>query len=116
MALYETTFVARPDMSQADVDRLTKDFSGIVEERGGKVIKKEYWGLRSLAYQVKKNRKGHYVMLGVEAPATAVTELERKYRLSEDIIRSLTIRVEEIANDPSPILSNSGFDGVSDEG
>jgi small subunit ribosomal protein S6 len=115
MAAYETTFVARPDMSQADVERLTKDFSGIVEERGGTVVKKEYWGLRNLAYQVNKNRKGHYVMLGVEAPAAAVTELERKYRLSEDIIRSLTIRVEAISNDPSPILSNSSYDGAPDE-
>jgi small subunit ribosomal protein S6 len=116
MALYESTFIARPDISQADVERLTKDFSTIVEEQGGKVVKKEYWGLRSMAYQINKNRKGHYVFFGIEASGPAVKELERKYGLNEDVIRSLTVRVEEISKEPSPVLSASNYDGATDEG
>lgn len=101
MAFYETTFIARRDISTQDVTKLTEQFSTIVTSNGGKVKKSEYWGLRNLAYRVKKNKKGHYVMLGLDAPAAAVKELERNLGLNEDVIRAITIRVEEIEEGPS---------------
>jgi len=104
MALYEITFVARQDLSTQDVDKLTDAFSTLVTEQGGKVIKKEYWGLRTLAYKINKNRKGHYVHLGVEASGDTVKELRRKFGINEDIIRSLSVRVEEINKAPSQIM------------
>lgn len=111
MPLYESTFVTRQDVSKADVDRLTEQLSEIVTAQGGKVIKTEYWGLRSLAYKIKKSRKGHYAMLGIDAPADAIKELERNMRINEDIIRTLTVRVEKIDEAPSAMMqSRSGRD------
>ena len=106
MALYESTFIVRQDVSSQEVDKIAEEFSAIVKEGKGKVVKKEYWGLRNLAYKINKGRKGHYVMLGIDADATTVNELSRKYKISEDIIRSLTIKVEEISKDPSAIMNN----------
>ena len=107
MALYEATFIARRDISAQDVTKLTDQFSAIVTSNGGKVVKSEYWGLRNMAYKVKKNKKGHYVMLGLDAPSAAVKELERNLHLNEDVIRNLTIRVEEIEAGPSAPLKEN---------
>jgi small subunit ribosomal protein S6 len=110
MALYESTFIARRDISAQDVTKLTEQFSTIVTSNGGKVVKSEYWGLRNMAYKVKKNKKGHYVMLGLDAPSAAVKEMERNMRLNEDVIRNLTIRVEEIEKEQSAPLKESTRD------
>src|SRR5580658_9894584 len=107
MPHYESTFIARKDISSADVEKLTERFSGIVTANGGKVVKSEYWGLRNLAYKVKKNKKGHYVMLGLDAPSAAVKEMERNLGLHEDIIRHLTVSVSEIDKNQSVIMNSS---------
>jgi small subunit ribosomal protein S6 len=108
MAFYESTFIARQDLSRADVTRLIETFSTILTENGGKVIKTEYWGLRSLAYKINKNKKGHYAFLGIEAPATAINELNRNLGLNEEVVRTLTVRVDAIEEGQSAILSNRG--------
>ncbi len=108
MSLYESVFIARQDVSVQDVDKLSEKFSKIVTDMKGKIIKKEYWGLRSLAYLLKKNRKGHYVMFGVDASPEAMTELQRQFSLSEDVIRSMTVRVEEIDKATPSIIMKSG--------
>ena len=87
MSFYEHVFVTRQDLTPSQVDELTDKFAGIVEKEGGKVTKRENWGLRNLAYRIQKNRKGYYVLLNIDAPATAVQELERMMRIDEDIIR-----------------------------
>ncbi len=102
MPLYESTFIARHDMSAQQVEGLAETFANIVKEKGGEVAKTEFWGLKTLAYRIKKNRKGHYVHFNLDAPAEAVQELERNYRLSEDVLRYLTVRVEEL--DPNPSI------------
>jgi small subunit ribosomal protein S6 len=116
MPLYESTFVTRQDLSRADVNKLIDTFSDMVKNHGGKVVKHEYWGLRNLAYKIKKNRKGHYVMLAIDAPNEAVNELERNLRLNEDVIRNLTVHVESIEEGPSAMMQKSGRDdeGTSD--
>ena len=96
MPLYESTFVVRQDVSRSDVSKLTESFKEIVAAGGGKVVKDEYWGLRNLAYKINKNRKGHYVMLALNAPHEAVKELERNIGLHEDVIRHLAVRVDSI--------------------
>ena len=101
MALYEHVFLARQDLSQAQVDVLAATATEIVETNGGKVTKTETWGLKSLAYKIKRNRKAHFVMINVEAPAGVVAELERQSGLNEDIIRFITVRVEELEGGPS---------------
>lgn len=94
MALYEHMLIARQDISAQAVDALATHLKTIVENEGGKVEKQEYWGLRSLSYRIKKNRKGHYVLLNLNAPAKAVSELERQLKINEDVLRYLTVRVE----------------------
>lgn len=108
MPLYETVFIARQDISGPQVDALADQFTAIVTEQGGEVKKRESWGLRNLAFRIKKNRKGHYVLFNLDAPAPAVTEMERNMRLNEDILRYLTIRVEELEEAPSAVLQNRG--------
>ncbi len=115
MPLYESTFIARQDLSPQDVTKLTELFSGIVTEQGGNVVKTEYWGLRNLAYKVKKNKKGHYVMFGIDAPFEAVKEMERNIKINEDVIRNLTVKVEEIDKDPSPIMQAGRGDDEFEE-
>ena len=110
MAYYENVFVARQDMSPAQVEGLADSYATLIEESGGKVVKREHWGLKTLAYRIKKNRKGHYVMFDMEAESAAVLELERQMRLSEDVIRFLTIRLEEISEAPSPMMSRRARD------
>jgi small subunit ribosomal protein S6 len=94
MALYEHMLIARQDISAQQVDALATHLKTIIENEGGKVEKQEYWGLRSLAYRIKKNRKGHYVLLNVSAPANAITELERQLKINEDVLRYMSVRVE----------------------
>jgi small subunit ribosomal protein S6 len=94
MALYEHMLIARQDISAQAVDALATHLKTIVETEGGKVEKQEYWGLRTLAFRIKKNRKGHYVLLNLNAPANAIFELERQLKINEDVLRFLTVRVE----------------------
>ena len=94
MALYEHMLIARQDISAQAVDALATHLKTIIENEGGKVEKQEYWGLRTLAYRIKKNRKGHYVLLNLNAPANAIAELERQLKINEDVLRFITVRVE----------------------
>lgn len=104
MPFYESTFIVRQDASPQEVEKLIQSFSEVIKERDGKVVKHELWGLRNLAYRINKYRKGHYVMLCIDAPVRALTELQRQYKLSESVIRSLTIKVDKISEEPSYIL------------
>lgn len=116
MALYESTFITRQDLSRQDVTRLTDAMSGIVSTGGGKIVKTEYWGIRNLAYRIKKNRKGHYAMLAFDAPADAVKELDRNLRINEEIVRFMTVRVEAISEEPSVVLSQGRTREEGEEG
>ena len=104
MPLYEHVFLARQDLSQAQVDVLAANATEIIESNNGKVIKTETWGLRSLAYKIQKNRKAHFVLLDIEAPAGVVAELERQTAINEDIIRFMTVRVDEHEAGPSVMM------------
>ena len=95
MALYEHLLIARQDISAQQVDALATHLKTIVEGEGGKIEKQEYWGLRGLAYRIKKNRKGHYVLLNINAPSSAVIELERQLKINEDVLRYLTVKVDQ---------------------
>ena len=108
MPLYENVFIARQDISGAQVDTLADSFTQLIAEQGGEVKKREYWGLRNLAYRMKKNRKGHYVLFNIEAPAAAIAELERTMRINEDVLRYLTLRVDLLEEGPSPIMQGRG--------
>ena len=108
MALYENVFIARQDIAASQVDALIERFEGVVTANGGKVTKKENWGLRALAYRMNKNRKGYYVLFNIDAPAKALIELERQMRFDEDVIRYLSVRVDELEEGPSAMLSNKG--------
>ena len=101
MALYEHVFLARQDLSQAQVDALAATATEIVESNNGKVTKTETWGLKSLAYKIDRNRKAHFVLLNIEGPGEVVAELERQTQINEDVIRYLTIRVDELEEGPS---------------
>jgi small subunit ribosomal protein S6 len=104
MPLYEHVFLARQDLAQAQVDALAENATKIIEDNGGKVVKTETWGLRSLAYRIAKNRKAHYVMLDLDAPAPAIAELERQSNINEDVIRFLTLKVDEHEKGPSAMM------------
>jgi small subunit ribosomal protein S6 len=108
MPLYENVFIARQDISGAQVDALADGFTQLIAEQGGEIKKREYWGLRNLAYRMKKNRKGHYVLFNIEAPAAAIAELERTMRINEDVLRYLTLRVEQLEEAPSPVMQSRG--------
>ncbi len=108
MAFYESVFIARQDIAAPQVETLTENITKIIEGEGGSVKKTEYWGLRSLAYRIKKNRKGHYVLLNVDSPASAIAEMERQMRINEDVLRYMTIRVDELEEGPSAIMRNRG--------
>src|SRR5581483_3650448 len=108
MPLYENVFIARQDISGAQVDQLADAFTQLIGEQGGEVKKREYWGLRNLAYRMNKNRKGHYVLLNIDAPPPAVAELERTMRINEAVLRYLTIRVDAHEEGPSPVMLNRG--------
>ena len=104
MPLYEHVFLARQDLAQAQVDALAENATKIITDNGGKVVKTETWGLRSIAYRIAKNRKAHYVMLDIDAPAAALAELERQTGINEDVIRFMTIRVDAHEKGPSAMM------------
>jgi small subunit ribosomal protein S6 len=104
MSLYEHIFIARQDVSNQQVETLVEELSKILTDNGGTVVKTEFWGLRNLAYRIQKNRKGHYVLMHIDAPHAAVAEMERNMRLNEDIIRVLTIRKDELPEAPSIMM------------
>lgn len=108
MSLYESVFIVRQDVPASQVDVLANELSTIIDENGGRVDKKEFWGLRTLAYRIKKNRKGHYILFNIDAPASAVLEMERVMRLSEDVLRYLSIKVDAFQEGPSAILQQKG--------
>jgi small subunit ribosomal protein S6 len=105
MPLYECVLIARNDITQQQAEAIADNIATQLEPEGGEIRKREYWGLRSLAYRIKKNRKGHYMLLGLEAKPTFITEMERQLGLNEDVLRFLTLRVNEIEEAPSAILS-----------
>ena len=108
MPLYENVFIARQDISGAQVDALADGFVQLIAENGGALKKREYWGLRNLAYRMRKNCKGHYVLMNLEAPPAAIAELERTMRINEDVLRYLTIRVEAHEEGASAVMQNRG--------
>jgi small subunit ribosomal protein S6 len=110
MAFYEHVLIARQDISPQQVDALIEDITRTLQEHGGKVEKSEYWGLRNLTHRINKNRKGHYALLNIDAPAAAVHELERRHRINEDVLRYLTIRVDALDPEPSPVLARRDRD------
>lgn len=116
MAFYESIIIIRQDVSSADVDKIANDIKTVITSLGGNIIKTEYWGLRSLAYEIQNNKKGHYYFMGIEADKPTLDEMSRKIKLSESIIRSSLIRVNEISKDASPILraKNSDDENVVD--
>jgi small subunit ribosomal protein S6 len=115
MPLYEHVFLARQDASTQQVEELTTQMTGIVEGAGGKVTKTENWGVRSLTYRMNKNRKAHFVLMNIDAPSAAVTEIERQERISEDVIRYLTVRVEEHEEGPSAMMRKADRDRERDD-
>jgi len=104
MALYEHVFLARQDLAQGQVDALAEAATKIIEDNKGKVVKTESWGLRSLAYRIAKNRKAHYVMLEIDAPAGVVAELERQTQINEDVIRYMTVKVDGLEEGPTVMM------------
>jgi small subunit ribosomal protein S6 len=110
MPLYEHVFLARQDVSAQQVEELTAQFKGIIEQMGGKVAKLEQWGVKSLSYRMRKNRKAHFTFMNVDAPAAALNEVERQERLNEDVLRYLTVRVEAHEEGPSAMLRKSDRD------
>ena len=116
MPFYEHVYLARQDLAPAQVESLTEAFSKIVSDHGGKVAGTEYWGLKNLAYRIEKNRKAHYVLLNIDAPAAAIQELERQANISEDVIRHQTIRVEALESGPSAMMRKSDRGDRGDRG
>ncbi len=110
MALYEHTFLARQDISGQQAEALVEQYKTVLEENGGKVGKVENWGLRTATYRINKNRKAHYLHMNVDAPAAAVAEMERQMRINDDILRYLTIRVEEHNEEPSEMMKKGDRD------
>ena len=108
MPFYENVFIARQDVTTAQVEGLTELFAGIITAQGGQVTKREYWGLKSLSYRVRKNRKGHYVLMNIDAPAAAVIEMERNMRIHEDVLRQLTVKVDALEEGPSAMMQSKG--------
>ena len=111
MRLYESVFIARQDISSQQVESMADEFAGIITNAGGKIHKREYWGLRSLAYRIKKNRKGHYIMFNLETDGATLKEYERIMGLNEDVLRFLNICIEEVDEAPSIIMQNKGERG-----
>lgn len=110
MPLYETVFITRQDLTPAQVETLTSEIDTTIKAQGGKVTKTEQWGLRTLAYRINKNKKGHYTLINIEAPAAAIHEMERTMRIHDDVMRYMTIRVDEHEEGPSAILRRANDD------
>src|SRR5437773_1719419 len=115
MPLYEHVFLARQDASTQQVEELTAQMTGIVQQAGGKITKTENWGVRSLTYRMNKNRKAHFVLLNIDAPSAAIAEIERQERISEDVIRYLSVRVEEHEEGPSAMMRKADRDRERDD-
>jgi small subunit ribosomal protein S6 len=115
MPLYEHVYLARQDLSQQQVEELTAQYKGVVEQMGGKVAKVEYWGVKSLTYRIRKNRKAHFTLMNVEAPPAALVEVERQEHISEDVLRAMTVRVDEHEAGPSAMMRKADRDRDRDE-
>src|SRR5690349_16046691 len=115
MPLYEHVYLARQDVSAQQVEDLTKQFTTVIEGLGGKVTKNEYWGVKSLNFRMRKNRKAHFTLMNVDAPSAALTEVERQQRINEDILRNLTIRVDEHETEPSAMMRKADRDRDRDD-
>ncbi|CAM5411759.1 Small ribosomal subunit protein bS6 OS=Afipia felis OX=1035 GN=rpsF PE=3 SV=1 [Afipia felis] len=115
MPLYEHVFLARQDASAQQVEEFTTQITGVIEGLGGKVAKSENWGVRSLTYRMNKNRKAHFVLLNIDGPAAIVSEIERQERINEDIIRYLTVRVDELEEGPSAMMRKADRDRERDD-
>ena len=115
MPLYEHVYLARQDVSAQQVEDMTKQLTGVIEGLGGKVTKNEYWGVKSLNFRIKKNRKAHFTLLNVDAPPAALTEVERQERINEDVLRYLTVRVDELEEGPSAMMRKVDRDRERDE-
>jgi small subunit ribosomal protein S6 len=116
MPLYEHVFLARQDLGPQQVEEFTNQYKAVIEGLDGKVTKTEYWGVKSLSYRIRKNRKAHMTLLNIDAPSPALAEMERQMRLSEDIIRYLTIRVDELEEGPSAMMRKVDRDRERDDG
>jgi small subunit ribosomal protein S6 len=114
MPLYEHVFMARQDVTPQQVEAMVDQYKGVIEQNGGKVEKTEMWGVKSLAYRIKKNRKAHFTMFNLNAPAPAVAEMERQMRINEDILRFMTIKVEELETEPSVMMQKRDRDERKD--
>jgi len=110
MPLYEHVYLARQDLSPQQVEELTTQFKGVIEQNGGKIAKEEYWGVKSLSYRIKKNRKAHMTLFNIDAPPAAINEIERQERLNEDVLRYITIRVEAHEEGPSAMMRKADRD------
>jgi small subunit ribosomal protein S6 len=115
MPLYEHVFLARQDLSPQQVEELTAQYKGVIEQLGGKVGKTEYWGVKSLTYRMRKNRKAHFTLMNVDAPPAAMSEVERQQCINEDVLRNLTIRVEEHETEPSAMMRKADRDRDRDD-
>jgi small subunit ribosomal protein S6 len=114
MPHYEHVYIVRQDVTPQAVEQLTETLKGVVEQTGGTLVNHEYWGLRNLNYRIKKNRKGHYVLMNLDAPPAAVNELERQQKINEDIIRYLTVRVDQAPEGPSAMMKQRDRDRERD--
>jgi small subunit ribosomal protein S6 len=115
MPLYEHVYLARQDVSAQQVEELTTQLTGVIEQLGGKVTKNEYWGVKTLTYRMRKNRKAHFTLLNVDAPSAAIVEIERQERINEDVLRYLTVRVDELEEGPSAMMRKADRDRERDE-
>ena len=114
MPLYEHVFMARQDVTAQQVEAMVEQYKGVIEAGGGTVEKTEMWGIKSLAYRIKKNRKAHFTMLGLNTPAPAVAEMERQMRINEDVLRFLTVKVEALGEEPSMMMQKRDRDDRKD--
>jgi len=115
MPLYEHVFMARQDLSTQQVEDMTTQFKGVIEGLGGKVAKSEYWGVKTLTFRIRKNRKAHFTLFNLDTPPAAITELERQQRINEDVLRYLTVRVEELEEGPSAMMRKVDRDRERDD-
>jgi small subunit ribosomal protein S6 len=115
MPLYEHVYLARQDLSQQQVEELTAQYKGVIEQLGGTVAKAEYWGVKSLTYRIRKNRKAHFTLLNLDAPPAAIVEVERQQHINEDVLRAMTVRVEELEAGPSAMMRKVDRDRDRDE-
>lgn len=110
MPLYEHVYLARQDLSAQQVEELTTQYKGVIEGLGGSIAKVEYWGVKSLTYRINKNRKAHFTLLNIDAPAAAVAEVERQQHINEDVLRAITVKVDELEAGPSAMMRKSDRD------